>query len=682
LSFAFLVPAALLAAAVLAGPLVAHLSRQPPRERVPFGAAMLLRRLPRDVSRRRRLRDRALLALRLLALALFVAASARPELRLPRAPAAIGGTGRVVVVLDDSMSMDQRVGASTALALAREQAAALVRSLPSGTQVVAISASSAHVPIVPAWESDLGAVAARVAAVEVTDLGTDLAGALNQARTLLGGQPGEVVAFTDEAGAGVVDACASELAGLARLGATLEARVVAPESPQNVAVADASYGEGVEGGAVKASLLNFGPSPREVTATVLLPDGARMAAFVELPAAGSEGPGHAEETFTVPRQAEGGVAAIEIEDGTLARDDRHYFHLPRVGSSRVMIVDGDPGSSPSRSEAYFLERALAPGGPGLALDVVAPLAMSRLAAGDYRVAWLLNVADPGPHAPALVDFVRGGGGLVLAMGDLVTPERYNGPLVSLLPAPLRRVRDLAPLDADAGAAVEPPTAAHALVQPLLGEARTGFARLRARRAMTLQPFEDSDELTTFLRFAGGIPALVGRRIGNGYVLCWTSTMDLGWGNFPVEGLYAPLAQRITTWLGGEAGAAAARIRATVGEAVRVPLAVPGPARVTGPSDEPVEASLAEGSVRFLPAAPGAYAVRGEGESILAWVAVNTPIAESDVRRGPSLLAVHHQVDPAATERRVALDAPVLAASGVAFAAAAILGRGLRRDRAS
>lgn len=675
MTFAFLAPAALLAAAVLAGPVLAHLSRQPPRDRLPFGAAMLLRRLPRDVARRRRLRDRALLAARLAALGLFVVAAARPEARLPRAPAAIGGTGRVIVVLDDSMSMDQRMEGGTAFLSARAQAVALVRSLPADTQVAVLAASSAHAPLVPGWESDLGAAALRVAAAEATDLGTDLAGALNRARTLLGGQAGEVVVFSDEAGPGVVDACAPELEGLARLGATVSARVVAPPAAANVAVADAAYGDGVEGGAVTATLVNFGPVAREVPATVLLPDGARMTAFVELPPAGPDGPGRAEERFTVPRQAEGGVASVELEDGTLARDDRRYFHLPRVGSSRVMIVDGDPGSSPSKSEAYFLERALAPGASAVALDVVAPLGMAALAGGAYRVAWLLNVADPAPHAPALVEFVRGGGGLVLAMGDLVTAERYNGPLVSLLPAPLRRVRDLAPLDADAGTSLDPPTGAPDLLQPFMGEARMGFGRMRTRRAFTLQPFEESAEVTTLLRYAGGLPALVSRRVGNGHVLLWTSTLDLGWGNFPVEGLYAPLVQRITSWLGGEAGAAGARVTATVGESVRVPIPPGEPARIVGPGGAPVEATLREGAARFAPATPGAYAVLGAGDAVLAWVAVNTPAIESDVRRGSSLAEVHRQVDPAATERRLPLDVLALSGTAAAFLLAAVLGRG-------
>ena len=51
-----------------------------------------------------------------------------------------------------------------------------------------------------------------------------------------------------------------------------------------------------------------------------------------------------------------------VEDAHLELDDTRYFHLPRVGASRVMVVDGDPGATAMASEVYFLERALAPWG--------------------------------------------------------------------------------------------------------------------------------------------------------------------------------------------------------------------------------------------------------------------------------------------------------------------------------
>ena len=41
-----------------------------------------------------------------------------------------------------------------------------------------------------------------------------------------------------------------------------------------------------------------------------------------------------------------------------------HFHLPRIGASRVLVVDGDPGAASIDSEVYFLERALSPLGAG------------------------------------------------------------------------------------------------------------------------------------------------------------------------------------------------------------------------------------------------------------------------------------------------------------------------------
>ena len=50
-----------------------------------------------------------------------------------------------------------------------------------------------------------------------------------------------------------------------------------------------------------------------------------------------------DKTFTVPRVTQGGVGIVQIEDGKIAEDNVGSFHLPTIGASRVLVVDGDPG---------------------------------------------------------------------------------------------------------------------------------------------------------------------------------------------------------------------------------------------------------------------------------------------------------------------------------------------------
>lgn len=114
----------------------------------------------------------------------------------------------------------------------------------------------------------------------------------------------------------------------------------------------AEYGDGLEGGTVSVKLVNYGPDAREVATTLALPDGSPITMFLNVPAAGEQ-LGVVEGRVTVPRQVQGGVASITIDDPDLPADNTRYFHLPRIGASRVLVVDGDPGSTPTTSEVYF-----------------------------------------------------------------------------------------------------------------------------------------------------------------------------------------------------------------------------------------------------------------------------------------------------------------------------------------
>lgn len=677
MTLGLLAPGALLLGLVALGPILAHLTRQQIRDRRAFGAMLLLRRLQKRVQRRRRLSDLLLLALRVAALALLVLAAARPELRWPRVVDTFGATGRVVVLLDTSMSMDQRVHGEPAFALARKDAAATVRGLPAGVQVALITAGGTAAMVTPQFSEDPELVAAQIESTEMTAEGTDLSGAFTLARTLLQGKPGEVVVYTDGSGPGVIEACQNDLERLNAVGSVVIPRVFAPDVPRNVVPVEAAYGDGVEGGTVTVKLVNYGPEEKEAPTSLFLPDGTRLTSFVSVPAGGDAGPGSVEVRFTVPRQSAGGVARVEVDDADLPTDNVRYFHLPRVGASRVVLVDGDPGSTPTRSETYFLERALAPWtAGGIAVDVVSPAGLGVLDPAHHRVVFVANVPDPGPLAPRLVEFVRAGGGVVFGMGENVTAERYNLALASLLPAPLRKVRDLVALGDGEGAPLAlPDVQGEDLFRPFARAGREGFGLVRSRRVVTTDPYAETDEVHTLLRYEDGVPALIERTIGAGHVLVWTGTLDLGWGNFPLQAVYPALMQRLVSWLGGDVGVAAETMEGTVGVPVELKLPSGGPeVELTGPDGALAPADRQPGIIRFVPTAAGAWTLAAPDQPPLLSVAVNVPTAESDVRRTTTLEEQQVQVAPEATTAREPLDRHLAAAAAVLLLGAAFLGR--------
>jgi hypothetical protein len=436
-------------------------------------------------------------------------------------------------------------------------------------------------------------------------------------------------------------------------------------------VVGARYGGGVEGGTVAVRAVNYGPDAIEVPCEVVLPDGALIPVFLAIP-----GEGAAEASVTVPRRATGGVAMARCEDPDLPGDDRRYFHLPSVGASRVLVVDGDPGDSPVKSEVYFLERALAPWGgghAGVTPDVISPSGLAGLDPEAHRLVFLANVSDPRPYGARLRELVRRGGTLVLAMGENVVPERYNEALGPVLPAALRQVRSLADM-AEPPVLVEPPDLSAPLFEPFVRSA-AGFRRVGAWRVVTLDGYAESDEVRTLLRYAGGVPALVERTLGDGHVIIWTSTLDVGWSNLAFQSVYMPMLQRMVAMYGGDATARALRSDGVPGVAVRMELPEGTmDAIVEGPEGSAVRSRVEGTAAVFVPERPGGYVVRIADGPIIGWVAVNADVEESDVRRTASLVGAERELRPELFERRAELSSPLAGLALLLVVGSALLAR--------
>jgi len=658
MSLALLVPIALGLGVLIGGPILAHMARQKPVERLPYGAMMLVQRLVKRLRRRRRLRDLWLLLLRALAVAALVLAVARPEVSWPGDVPEFGGTGRVVLLVDDSMSMSLRqfAGGPTLFSQAQADAIALVRDLPDGARVGLVRLGGGAEALSGSLSTDRSRLLADLASLEPGFGRTDLSGGLRLARGLLEDEPGEVVVFTDQAGPGVVQGAAEELERLVERGSSVHPRIVEAGELGNLVVSSAVYGEGLEGGTITLQVDNFGPAEIEAPVSVTLPDASEITAFATVPAEGS-----ARVQVTVPPEVPGGIGTARVRDPGLAVDDSRAFHLPRVGASRVLVVDGDPGSTPVRSEVYFLERALAPWGEvrgGVLPETVAPAGLARLDPDVHRVVYLANLSDPAAWSTDLVDFVRAGGGLVISLGSNVTADRYNAALRELMPATLRKPRSLVSGSAEGGVPLVLPPVDDPLFAPFTRRGRRALEAVEVRVAWTLEPYAESDDVRTLLRLEDGNPVLIEHLVGRGRVLLWTSTLDLDWTNLPLQAAFLPLVQRLTSWLGGEAGMSSSRFEGLVGERVSVPLPDgQGDPRLTGPAGEELPYTVhpgAEPAVRFLPTTPGAYALQFEGSKPFARVAVNTDPLESDVRVGLALATIEAELKPELFLRRAEL----------------------------
>src|SRR5437764_6152264 len=101
----FLAPAFLAALAAIAIPVAIHLINRERKVVVEFPSLMFLQRIPYRSIRRQKIRHLLLLILRCIAVALLVAAFARPFFERRHAALATTGAREVVILLDRSSSM-------------------------------------------------------------------------------------------------------------------------------------------------------------------------------------------------------------------------------------------------------------------------------------------------------------------------------------------------------------------------------------------------------------------------------------------------------------------------------------------------------------------------------------------------------------------------------------------------
>ena len=176
----FLTPLFLLGLAALAVPVLIHLTQRERTTVVEFPSLMFLRKIPYESVKRRRLRDLLLLALRAAALALIIAAFARPFLRGSELVASGGGAREVVVLLDRSYSM----GAADTWARAQQAARQAVQSL-TGLDRVSLVLFDSSTELVLRSSADVSRVVAEIDRAQPSAGATRYAPALKVASSVL-----------------------------------------------------------------------------------------------------------------------------------------------------------------------------------------------------------------------------------------------------------------------------------------------------------------------------------------------------------------------------------------------------------------------------------------------------------------------------------------------------------------
>jgi Aerotolerance regulator N-terminal/von Willebrand factor type A domain len=619
----FLTPLFLLGLAGLAVPVIIHLIQRERKNVVQFPSLMFLQRIPYQSVQRRRIRNWPLLLLRLAALALIVAAFARPFFRrTPLAAAGVSGAREVVILIDNSYSMGYGDRWSRATTAARE---AIGQVGPSDRATIVFFSNDAEVVLKST--PDRSRLNAAVSTGKPSSGATRYGPALKLAGSLISESRlprREVILISDFQRTGWQGAEGVRLPD----GVALTPRPITDAETSNLSVTPVSL-----------QRATFSEQDRVTVTGGITNHSAAAAPNVEMTLEVDGRPVQTEHVSVEPNSsasitfapftpaARNTRGTVRIGADKLPLDNAFNFTVSPKEALRIIIAER-PGAP--RDVSLYLSRALALGETP-PFDISAR-SIDSITNDDLQRASVVILNDAPVAqltAERLSAFVARGGGLLVALGTRATWPTGTGAIDILGGMPGQ------PIDRSAGQAGRLGALEYGdpIFEPFRAPRSGDFsgARFYSYRSVTL-----SKDAQILARFDDGTPALVGRRVGNGRVLVWTSSLDLAGNDLPLKSVFLPFVHRMVTTLASYTERPSWMTVGDVLEAGRT-AAIPGAQRqiqprvVLTPSGERVTLD-GEGPDVLELDEQGFYEVRGQGREALPpmTVASNVDLAESDL----------------------------------------------------
>jgi hypothetical protein len=623
----FVAPLLLFGLAALAIPVLIHLIQREKKRVVEFPSLMFLRRIPYQSVRRRRIRHWLLLAMRLAALALIVAAFARPFFRRQALAAATqNGAREVVILLDTSYSMGYGQRWSRAQAAARDA----VNGLRPGDRASLVSfTSGAEVSI--RSTADRARLVAAISSASVGPGATRYAPALKLAGSLLGESPlprREVVLVSDFQRRGWEDASGHD-AGHddVRLPdrTVLTPVSVADGDTTNLSVTPVSLQrtrfENQDRVVVTAGVANHSANAAHAVALGLEVNGQKIQSLpVEVAPNGTASVTFAPFTIASRNMR----VAVRIPSDNLERDNVFYFVVSPLDPLNVVILT----RAGAERENLYVTRALSIGdAPHVELTTRTPETFTDADVRSAAVVIANDVQMPDAAAQRLARFVTAGGGLLFAAGPHASWPATPPTVADVLPALPAGIVDRTTGSSSRLGALE---YGHPVFD-LFRAPRSGdfsAARFYGYRAAEKAPAQ------ALARFDDGAPALMERRPGAGRVLLWMSTLDLGWNDLPVKPVFLPFLHAMVRHLADYTEAPSWLTVGQVVPAARKSAMMPASARggtiAVAPSGTRVTIGAEDGALELTE--QGFYDIRtqGSGTNNGTTLAANVDLTESNL----------------------------------------------------
>jgi hypothetical protein len=557
----FLAPLMLVGITALAVPIAIHLIGRRRARVVKFAALDFLMATRRRTARKFRLRERLLLVVRALACAAVAVALAKPYTSCTRkGPQVTRGPQAAVLVIDDSFAAGYVVDGRPWIKSATDEARRILTQLgPEAEIAIVRAAEGADHPT--ELTRDHLRLRDQLLALEPSARPADTTRALARAAQLL--------AASSHARKTVFLISLLARTGFrpddppwGKDGPLLVVSELRPGNLSNLAITglrvDPDPGAATRGVAFDTEVGNFSDAASKVELSLAIADRVVARGALAL------GPGERKTKHflaALPSGLRAADAYVTLSGDALAIDDRRWVRASLRDRVRVLIVDGDPRTVRHDDEVFYLEAALRPGDrddSGTSVRVITAEELAgieprrRGTAGaieldEFDVVILANVAAlPAERVNALADWVRAGGGILVAPGAQVDPAAYDRTMLPVLPQSLRD-----PIDTTWGAPPEERDsralhlvkweADHPIFRPF-SKAAPELADAKFFKVSLLGPTTSPDR-KVLARFTNGAAALVEASIGAGRTLLFTSTLDRDWNDLPIHPGYLPLLQQ-------------------------------------------------------------------------------------------------------------------------------------------
>ncbi len=541
LAVTFLFPLILVAAGAAAAPVIIHFVMRSKPRRIVFPAMRFVLKTHLASINKLRLKHLLLLGMRIATIVMIAVLIARGQSDV------FGGAKRsrqpayAVVVIDNSGSMCFDYQGQPMLERGKELAIDVVESLPSGSRVAVLSASS---PMeIPGFVGDRKLVAQQILSVPQTGADCSVAKSLANAVKLLADiqeQRKEIYIVSDMTGQGWREM--SSLAGAEDVNFTILRCGESGErsnlvlAPLNLPRTSMSLGsEDVISAVLAGSHLSAEPTLRVEL------DGAAVDERTVVMRKDAT----ASLKIPIRPQREGflnGRVILDYPD-PMQLDNVRYFTINVSPPARMLIVRSDSTVEQEDKTSHFMGNAVSPsGGSGwLAKTTITAGRLGEIQPDDFEIIMLAGTASLGDQQwQRLENYVRRGGCVWIVAGPFISSQAMNTRAArQILPVSPKSLEQL-----EQPVALEDASGSHPMLSVFAGEENPPLSQLHCSLRLAIDSLAPQSEV--LLKYADGTPAIVQRKTGDGVVLFWNMTLGREYSNLVAwENPHLPILARCT-----------------------------------------------------------------------------------------------------------------------------------------